>query len=117
MIYIGKYNEFSPGRGFPSLVDSFSDTPYPEKYRVAAYLRNGKLMGLAGPLYHDIFTGEVILLDSVFRNDGVYSWPQVLAYYVEKYNLILPEDFMNHILSQNLSEYIKRHRYKERNSV
>ena len=111
MIYIGKYREFNPGLDYPSIRDFFSDDPYPEKYRIAAYLRNGNDSLLAGGSNRDVITGEAIPLASIFRNDGVYSWHQSLAYYVEKYNLILPEDFMNHILSKDLCEYIKEHRY------
>ena len=34
-------------------------------------------------------------------NDGIYSWSNDLAYYVEKYNLRLPADFVNHVLNQS----------------
>ena len=44
----------------------------------------------------DVFTGEPIGFSDNSRNDGVYSWGECLAYYVERYNLMLPDEFVSH---------------------
>ena len=65
---------------------------YQHKGMIIYYLRT--------PLI-DIFSGEPI--KGVVRgggSDGVYLWPNVLAYYVEHYNVGLPDFFVSHILAE-----------------
>lgn len=51
----------------------------------------------------DFFTGEVVMFPDHGRSDGVYRWGESLAYYVDKYNLKLPDDFVSHVLSKSSS--------------
>lgn len=47
----------------------------------------------------DVIAGTVIPGTDVGRNDGEYTWWTSLAYYVEKYNLRLPNEFEQKILN------------------
>lgn len=102
--YIGIYKEF----GFenaPYLKDSFESKPYENASQIAEFLRNGTT-GVACPrTERDVFTGEYIKDETVVRTYGEYKWPQRLAYYVEKYNLLLPDDFERHILRRAIYGY------------
>jgi len=48
----------------------------------------------------DIFTGERIPHEVLVMSDGDYYWPNYLAWYVEKYNLRMPEEFEKYILDK-----------------
>ena len=50
--------------------------------------------------FNDIITGELTNRELVYMDDGEYSWSSKLPYYVEKYNLKLPEDFERHVLEK-----------------
>lgn len=98
MIYIGEFKEFNPGYDFPSITESFSDKPYPGKEKIVSYLKNGEPGILSTEIPHDILTGDVIPLENLAMDDGVFAWPLILAYYVDRYNVRLPEEFEQHVL-------------------
>ena len=101
MIFIGKYDELVPGRGYGSIKDHLSPTPYEGQNRVILYLKSGQEDLYSPVVQKDVFTGKVISLGTTGRHDGTYTWWDVLAYYVEVYNLRLPKDFEDHILSRS----------------
>ena len=98
MIYIGEYKELNPHSDFPSMRDSFEAKAYEGKKRIVQYLKTGTPDMVSFCLPKDVFTGEPIHMTPTGMNDGVYTWFNTLAYYVEKYNLRLPIDFEKHIL-------------------
>lgn len=58
-----------------------------------------EIVGMTNNPDRDIFTQEVIPGEWTQRNDGQYSWDNDLSWYAQKYNLVLPDDFKNHILA------------------
>ena len=100
MIYIGRYEELAPGRGYDSLKMHFETGEYPQKEKIVKYLTSGEVDMASLELPKDVFTGERIRMEKLGMNDGVYMWWNTLAYYVEKYNLRLPKDFEEHILKK-----------------
>ena len=46
----------------------------------------------------DVITHERLPGEAGLRTDGEYSWNANLYYYVEKYNLKLPEKFVDKVL-------------------
>lgn len=100
MISLSKYDEFGPGMGFPSIKESFSKVPYPNKDIIVNYLKNGKVGISAGSVVRDIITDEKIANYKTIMSDGKYSWNNSIAYYVENYNLRLPREFEEHVLSK-----------------
>lgn len=93
MISLIQFEEFGPGMGFPSMKTSFSQSPYPNKDKVIAYLSKGRKTYSATSHSRDVFTGEMIPGERCGMTDGEYSWNSALAYYVGKYNLRLPSRF------------------------
>lgn len=83
---------------FPKMTDNFSDEPIPHKREIISYLRGCNVGAMCMSWMTDIFTGERVkgIYDD-HHHDDVYSWGESLAYYVEKYDLMLPEDFLQHI--------------------
>ena len=98
LIYIGKYNEIAPNKGYESMRNHFENGPYPNKEKIIQYLLNGKVDMVSISVPVDCFTKEKIPGDKLGMNDGKYTWWSTLAYYVEKYNLRLPRAFEEHIL-------------------
>jgi len=100
MIYIGSYEELIPGKGYDSLRDHMEASPYPHQETIVNYLRSGEMDMFSLQLPKDVFTGQRIPGEKLGMNDGVYTWWNTLAYYVEKYNLRLPKNFEEHVLRQ-----------------
>lgn len=101
MIIIGKYDEFVPGMGFPSIKDHIQKEPYKSKAAILKYLQSGKVHMVTASKVIDIFSGATTNIELTHMNDGKYSWNSRIPYYVDKYNLRLPQDFENHILNHN----------------
>lgn len=56
----------------------------------------------------DVITGESIKMECLGMNDGEYTWFNILAYYVKKYNLRLPEEFERKILNSKVSFFYRK---------
>lgn len=87
---------------YPMMRDCMVEGEYQHKGMIIYYLKNAPYSfgSMSAEPLIDIFSGEPI--KGVARgggSDGVYSWPNVLAYYVEHYNVGLPEYFVSHILA------------------
>lgn len=84
---------------FPDLLeDHISDTQPPHKEEIVSYLRGCNLGAVSSGWMTDGLTGETVVgVRDNDRFDDAYSWGESLAYYVEKYNLMLPGDFLQHI--------------------
>ena len=100
MISLIRYNEFAEGMGFPSIKDSFEKNKYYGQDKIVDYLKNGKVVMVSTGYVTDVVTGDLIMQTKTFMNDGIYSWTSTLAYYVERYNLRLPNAFEEYVLSK-----------------
>ena len=100
MDFVGKFKEFCPNSDYPSAKDYFQPDRYEGQDKIVEYLKNGKKTIASTQVPHDFLTGKQILMEKIGMNDGVYAWYNTLAYYVETYNLRLPEEFEKHILRQ-----------------
>ena len=100
MKILNQYEEFGQGMGFPSMREFFQSDKYENQDKIARYLRTGTPVMVQTSMARDVFTGAPLGIEKVFVNDGVYGWSTDLAYYVEKYNLKLPDAFMKHALTQ-----------------
>lgn len=98
MIYIGKYEELAPGRGFDSIKEHLDPHEYPGQREIVKYLKSGMVDMVSTELPRDVFTGEKIEMEKLGMNDGKFTWWNTLSYYVERYNLRLPQEFERHIL-------------------
>ena len=99
MIFI-TFREFCKDNEDPSIHDYMEKSPYPNQEKIANFLRNGKVEIARMSRDRDIFSGERIPYEAGVMSDGDYFWPNILAWYVEKYNLRMPEEFEQYILSK-----------------
>ncbi len=98
------YKEFG-GTNVPSIKESFNPDKYPGQKEISAYLANG-MIKLASPgVGIDVVTGKAVSLRHEIMTDGEYTWDSMCSYYVNNYNLKLPEDFENKVFSCSNSEH------------
>lgn len=87
------WSEFNPD-STRSLVKDFKVEADPRSIQILDYLNHGEVTMISLMESFDVFTGEVIVKTRCMRTDGEFSWMNTLSYYVEKYNLQLPEEFV-----------------------
>jgi hypothetical protein len=96
---VGFFRELKHGRADgPSLREAMRDKGKPGESRIAAYLREAPiLLHAMGPVT-DVFEpkGDYICAPNI-HTDGAYAWPEDLAYYVERYHVALPAEFLAHL--------------------
>ncbi len=99
---VGFYQEFSyDGQSDPSIKDAVRQTADYEKGRILNYLRSAPLLSVAPGLSRDVIDPLHPIIGTMsIRTDGVWKWPEDLAYYIEKYNLFLPKEFIEHMVSK-----------------
>lgn len=76
-----------------------------EKRMILKYLNSDSHYRVDVPTIHndiDAFTGIVIKksahdLSCDINHDGMWTWRRTLYYYIENYNIAVPEDFIMHI--------------------
>lgn len=99
VVPVGFFFELKHGRANgPSLRAATREKGRPGESRIAAYLRTAPiLLHALGPV-KDVFEpkGDFIGAPNI-RTDGVYAWPEDLGYYVERYHVALPDDFLSHL--------------------
>jgi len=77
----------------PSIVDARGKRVATNKDKVVQYLRAGKCYIVFTGIVKDYFEPSAIIGTRSTRTDGTYTWPNALAYYVERYDIALPEHF------------------------
>lgn len=74
--------------------------PQPWKRKVLKYLTaKWKVVAAAPCVNHDIFSGESISDPLLALSDGEYIWRSDLAYYVEKYDIVLDVKFVEKVVA------------------
>lgn len=100
MLFLGKYEEFAPNMGFPSIREHLHKAPYSAKNDVLRYLKAGEVHMVTAAKIVDVITGEATKIPIVHMNDGKYSWNTKIIYYIEKHNLRLPKEIEEYILNK-----------------
>ncbi|WP_417388084.1 hypothetical protein [Gimesia sp.] len=75
----------------------FLDSPHPLKYLILRYLEEGKEWGLSsGHEIYDPFTTPPTdqTFVSIKKTDGTWIWPDLITYFVDKYDFAVPDEFM-----------------------
>ncbi len=69
-----------------------------EKYKgqdeVLEYMKSGVVYGAKAEVLHDVFSNASIPYESLVLTDGNYKWSTELMYYVEQYNLRVPNELI-----------------------
>lgn len=99
---VGFYRELSCGeKGDLSIKDAIRQTADYEKENVLNYLCSAPLLSIAPGLSRDVIDSSHPIIGTMsIRTDGVWEWPGDLAYYIEKYNLCLPKEFLEFMVSK-----------------
>ncbi|MDB5299221.1 MAG: hypothetical protein JWO87_884 [Phycisphaerales bacterium] len=86
----------------PSLQDAVCTTAHANEHKTIRYLENGPNYSAMGKVVRDVFDPEngAILFPGT-NTDGVFLWPIELAYYVRKYHVRLPSDFLERMASRD----------------
>lgn len=95
MIGIGYFAEHH-GNEYPA----FQSTPtaIPNKKQILQYMRSNKVIAAAPGRLKDVFTNQPIKGEMLAYSDGVYYWGTEAIYYFDKYNMKLPDEFVNRVL-------------------
>lgn len=106
LVPVGFYRELRGGEPHqPSLRQAVRSTAMPDVVDVIKYLKAGKvLIATAGPV-RDVLAPELGLIGPPPHvvTDGTYAWPAILAYYVERHNVHLPQVFVAHMANRDWS--------------
>ncbi len=101
--YAYEYGDHS----LPHLKDLISDIPDPEKNKIIKYLKTNCILASSGIIRDVLDSDKTIGAGNVY-SDGKYCWNDALIGYVNKYNIMIPEEFRCHIL-QNYTKRMKCH--------
>jgi hypothetical protein len=107
-----RFREFPFGTvADPSMREFIAERPWSNQDKALEYLRSGRVVSLvmgadltdcldrphkANPLINGRREGGVTPL-----TDSVWFWPAGLIHFIEKYNLRLPQEFLEHAARQN----------------
>ena len=69
----------------------------PQKDKILSHLRSGDIVAAAAGRALDIITGTRIPDEWVIFTDGEYQWDTSLIYHFDKYNILLPDEFIEHV--------------------
>lgn len=72
----------------------FAKKRYKGQDTIIEYMKSAVEFGARPEILFDTFSHEAIPYESMVMTDGHFRWSSELLYYVEKYNLILPKEFV-----------------------
>ena len=93
------FKEIFHDEKLPSLKDNIDKKPYENINIVLNHLKSGEIVACAAGRARDVFTDKTITEELKLMTDGKYEWRSDIIFYVEKYNLRLPDDFEEHCLT------------------
>lgn len=100
--HMGFFRELPHGHpDAPSLKEVLHPEAGYDKEVVAAYLSKAPFIEFAPGLVRDILDSSGPIIGPLgIQTDGVWAWPSDLAYYVDRYNVALPPEFLAHLERQ-----------------
>lgn len=100
---VGFFRELRHGmRTGPSLAESVRPQAGDDEDKIVRYLQLSPTFAASGPMVDDVLDPSNKAVASLeTATDGQWMWPRDLAYYVEKYHVELPEEFVNHMRQQD----------------
>lgn len=96
---VGFYKELPHGdENGDSLINSINNIVYINLSKVLGYLEHGHLLMVAPAVLIDLLSEEQKYIGTLtIQTDGVWAWPGDLAYYIQHYDVSLPEGFLHHM--------------------
>ncbi|MCL2117219.1 MAG: hypothetical protein FWH27_02210 [Planctomycetaceae bacterium] len=78
------------------------DAPHDMEKKILHYLNGGyKYAHVMGVVEDILAPPEIIMLGPDICTDGTWEWTSDVMYYVEKYHIQLPDDFLTHMAINN----------------
>ncbi len=105
MICLTPYKELRCGD--KSIYDFVQDD-YTVPDQVIAYLRTTQPFLMSPGIYKHPFKPEMKLLGPYMYTDGKYYWDRDTWKYVAKYHVTLPQEFIDHVMSEEGVAFIER---------
>jgi hypothetical protein len=101
LLPLGVFREFSDwSSDSPSIRDAIGAGPPPEvQRRLAFYLSQATSIRATMGRESDVIDGEDVYLSTGLQSDGDWYWRGDLAHYVLKYNVQVPDAFIEHAAS------------------
>ncbi|MFG3128992.1 hypothetical protein ACGFZU_14985 [Streptomyces tendae] len=96
---VGFFDELAPGWGLltdGTIKDAVRSSADTDEHGLVAYLRRGSGICSEMGAQADVLDpeGPTLVSAGSLLTDGVWLWRDDLAYYVDKYHLVLPGDFV-----------------------
>lgn len=97
--YVGNFVElgYDDHPNAPSLAQLRGRRKPDQKAEVVAYLLKAPVLIMSPGRDEDVLDPSKRAGSRSILTDGVYAWPKTLAYYVDTYDVELPEDFESHM--------------------
>ena len=90
-------NLYSSADGKTQFKYKFAKEKYKGQNEIIDYMKSAIVYGARPEILYDAFSNEKIPYESLVMTDGYFRWSSELLYYVEKYNLILPKEFVDRV--------------------
>ncbi len=101
---VGFFKELPYGRSDESIEDWLlpkNREPSHDRETLLAYLRTGEPRSVAAGIETDVLAKEKKIIGPMrILSDGNWQWPASLTYYVENYNLQIPQEFVSYVEAQ-----------------
>ncbi len=98
MIVLGRYREIYNSDEYPCITDDINNVSE-YKDEVLNYMKKCKSSSASPAILRDVISGENINIPLECKSDGVYGWRTDYMYYIDKYNLKIPTEFINHVIN------------------
>jgi hypothetical protein len=99
LLHVGFFRELRHGEPEgPSLIEAIRPKADYDRRLVVSYLRSSPILFAYPGVVRDVLDSSRLIIGAGhIRTDGVWAWPEDLAYYVEHYNVALPSEFLEHV--------------------
>ena len=87
---------------------NYTKINYTVSDKVIQYLQIPNMYYVSPGVYTHPFKSNITLFGPYTYTDGHYYWDRDTWKYVLKYGLLLPERFINHVMSEKGTEYLKQ---------
>lgn len=98
MIVIGRFKETHNDEAYPSIFTAIRKEAHKNKEMILDYMKHGKISAVAPGYLQDVIDNNTRINNLTCYTDGTYTWRSDVIYYFDKYNIALPNDFIDHVL-------------------
>lgn len=97
-IEIGMTQEIYKDDKYPS-IKTLINKPIEDKNKIIEYMKQSKIIAVAPAIITDLINPDIRFAELFFMTDSKYAWRSDVIYYLDKYDMELPEEFIQHALN------------------